>query len=187
MANPPKEGLYDPQFEHDSCGVGFVANTKGVRSHSIVEQGLQILLNLAHRGACGCDPETGDGAGITIQVPDAFFRARVVGLPEEGKYGVGMTFLPRDPIERKICEAIVKNVVEDEGQQFLGWRDVPVDNTKIGSKSREVEPVIRQFFVAATAEGKGEVKGNVKSRSFTTAVLKKLDMFALKVKSRFLT
>src|SRR5262249_30651751 len=147
MSYTAKQGLYDPQFEHDSCGVGFVVNAKGVKSHSIVEKGLQILVNLAHRGACGCDPETGDGAGITIQVPDAFLRSRVKELPGEGSYGVGMTFLPRDPVERKICEAIVKKVVEDEGQQFLGWRDVPVDNRRIGSKSREVEPIIRQFFV----------------------------------------
>src|SRR5438270_4533293 len=144
---PAKDGLYDPAFEHDACGVGFVANVKGVKSHSIVEQGLQILVNLAHRGACGCDPETGDGAGLTIQTPDTFLRKRVEGLPQVGQYGVGMTFLPRDPVERRICEAVVRKVVEEEGQAFLGWRDVPVDNRKIGKKSREVEPIIRQFFV----------------------------------------
>src|SRR5438270_9724265 len=104
---PAKDGLYDPAFEHDACGVGFVANVKGERSHSIVEQGLQILVNLAHRGACGCDPETGDGAGLTIQVPDTFFREEVEGLPAPGHYGVGMVFLPRDPIERRICEAVI--------------------------------------------------------------------------------
>src|SRR5438445_8373430 len=91
MPLPTKTGLYDPAFEHDACGVGFVANVKGVKSHSIVEQGLQILVNLAHRGACGCDPETGDGAGLTIQTPDAFLRKRVEGLPAAGQYGVGMT------------------------------------------------------------------------------------------------
>ncbi len=145
---PEKSGLYDPQFEHDACGVGFVANIKGKRSHEIVRQGLQILVNLEHRGACGCDPETGDGAGITLQVPDALLR-RDFGavLPPEGRYGLGMVFLPRDPAERRICEALVAKVISDEAQDFLGWRDVPTDPTKIGSKSREVEPVIRQFVV----------------------------------------
>src|ERR1051325_2914064 len=105
---PPKEGLYDPQFEHDACGVGFVANIKGVKSHSIVEQGLRILVNLAHRGACGCDPETGDGAGVLTQLPHGFFQGLLNGaLPKAGHYGVGMVFLPRDPSERAICEAVV--------------------------------------------------------------------------------
>src|SRR5215813_12528651 len=152
MGLPPKQGLYDPQFERDACGVGFVANMKGEKSHAIVEQGLKILENLAHRGACGCDPETGDGAGITIQTPDAFFRRQFPQLPPLGQYGVGQVFLPQDPVERKICEAIIYKAVCDEGQEFLGWRDVPVDNTKIGQKSREVEPVIRQFFVGAAID-----------------------------------
>src|SRR6266513_2116073 len=119
MGLPPKQGLYDPEFERDSCGVGFVANVKGERSHAIVEQGLQILVNLAHRGACGCDPETGDGAGITIQIPDAFFREEISALAEVGDYGVGTVFLPRDNMERKICEAVIAKVVADEGQTLL--------------------------------------------------------------------
>ncbi|MCC6729040.1 MAG: glutamate synthase large subunit [Chthonomonadales bacterium] len=146
---PPRDGLYDPAFEHDACGVGFVANIKGQRSHSIVEQALQILVNLEHRGACGCDPETGDGAGIMLQVPHSLL-ARSMGdiLPAEGDYGVGMVFLPRDRTERAICEAAIRHVTEEEGQVFLGWRDVPVDDSCIGTKAREVEPIIRQFFVA---------------------------------------
>jgi glutamate synthase (NADPH/NADH) large chain len=152
---PPKQGLYDPQFEHDACGVGFVANIKGVKSHDIVDKGLQILVNLAHRGACGCDPETGDGAGLLTQIPHAFFQQQLAdntpALPKAGHYGVGMVFLPRDPTERALCEAIVARVVKEEGQTLIAWRDVPVDNSKIGQKSREVEPVIRQFFV-----GRGE-------------------------------
>lgn len=151
MPLPPRDGLYDPQYEHDACGVGFVASIKGEKSHTIVEQGLQILVNLEHRGACGCDPETGDGAGILIQIPHAFYADDVPALPAPGRYGVGMTFLPRDPVERRICEAIVEKAVADEGQEFLGWRDVPVDNGGIGEKSREVEPVIRQFFMARGA------------------------------------
>src|SRR5436190_10517040 len=135
MGLPPKQGLYDPEFERDSCGVGFVANLKGVKSHAIVEQGLQILVNLAHRGACGCDPETGDGAGILIQIPHDFFRAERE-LPDPCRYAVGMIFLPRDPVERRICEAIVEKAVREEGQTFLCWRDVPVDYSRLGQKSR---------------------------------------------------
>ncbi len=147
-----RDGLYDPQFEHDACGVGFVANMKGAKSHTIVEQGLQILVNLAHRGACGCDPETGDGAGILTQIPHALFQQQMGGaLPKAGHYGVGMVFLPRDPGERALCEAIVVKTIKDEGQAFLGWRDVPRDNNKIGKASRDVEPAICQFFV-----GRGE-------------------------------
>jgi glutamate synthase domain-containing protein 2/glutamate synthase domain-containing protein 1/glutamate synthase domain-containing protein 3 len=144
-------GLYDERFEHDACGVGFVAHIKGDRSHAIVEKGLQILDNLVHRGACGCDPETGDGAGILIQVPDAFFRdecaARGFELPAPYEYGVGVAFLPRDAQARARCEEIVEQITRREGQRFLGWRDVPVDSDRIGSQAREVEPVIRQFFI----------------------------------------
>src|SRR5437763_4224947 len=145
---PARDGLYDPAFEHDACGVGFVANIKGVKSHTIVEQGLQILVNLAHRGACGCDPETGDGAGVLTQLPHAFFQGELDGaLPKAGHYGVGMVFLPRDSSERAICEAVVAKVIRDEGQTLIAWRDVPRNSAWIGSKSREVEPVIRQFFI----------------------------------------
>lgn len=149
---PPAEGLYDPENEHDACGVGFVVNIKGVKSHQIVEQALEILVNLEHRGACGCDPETGDGAGILLQVPHTMFQRQMDGrLPDAGKYGVGMVFLPTDPIERRVCEAVIEKAVEDEGQKFIAWRDVPVDNTRIGWKSREMEPVIRQCFIGRSA------------------------------------
>ncbi len=148
---PSVEGLYDPQFEHDACGVGFVAHIQGKQSHDIVEKALGVLVNLAHRGACGCDPETGDGAGILLQVPHAFFQAELaaqgVMLPEAGRYGVGMLFLPRDVQERQQCEAAVERLLIEEGQTVLAWRDVPVDDTKIGEVARSVEPVIRQIFV----------------------------------------
>ncbi|MBM3493402.1 MAG: glutamate synthase large subunit [Armatimonadetes bacterium] len=141
------KGLYDPEFEHDGCGVGFVADIKGRRSHRIVEQALEILVNLEHRGACGCDPETGDGAGILLQLPHALLaREAGMALPEPGHYGVGMVFLPRERSERAICEAVIEHVVRTEGQRFLGWRDVPVNSASIGSKARETEPAIRQFF-----------------------------------------
>jgi glutamate synthase (NADPH/NADH) large chain len=150
---PAANGLYSPEFEHDACGVGFVAHIKGKRSHDIVEKGLQILDNLEHRGACGCDPETGDGAGILVQIPDDFLRregaALGIALPPAGAYGVAMTFLPQDASERACCEALVERIVRREGQHFLGWRDVPVDSTKIGRQARENEPRIRQFFIGA--------------------------------------
>ncbi|MEI6513068.1 MAG: glutamate synthase central domain-containing protein, partial [bacterium] len=154
---PPKSGLYDPQFEHDACGVGFVANIKGVRSHAIIEQGLRILENLVHRGACGCDPETGDGAGILFQIPHEFFQKQLDGrLPGPGDYAVGMVFLPCDPTERAICEAVIVKIVNDEGQHFIDWRDVPRDSSKTGTKAREVEPVIKQFFVKRGANAPDE-------------------------------
>jgi glutamate synthase domain-containing protein 1 len=148
-------GLYDPRFEHDACGVGFVASIEGQKSHRIVEMGLRILENLVHRGACGCDPETGDGAGVLLQIPDAFLRRKCAALgmmlPQVERYGVGMVFLPRPGGERAVCEQIIEQIVRREGQRFLGWRDVPVDSTKIGFSARETEPIIRQFFVGRGA------------------------------------
>ncbi len=140
--------LYDAAFEHDACGVGFVAHARGKRSHEIVKLGLQILDNLVHRGATGCDPETGDGAGILIQLPDALFRAHCrFLLPKAGDYGVGMVFLPGLDDQRAHCERVIEETVRLEEQLFLGWRDVPVDSACLGRQARAVEPVIRQFFV----------------------------------------
>lgn len=149
---PPRQGLYDPANEHDACGVGFVVNIHGEKSHDIVRSGLEILVNLTHRGACGCDPLTGDGAGILVQIPQDFFRAKAteagINLPSAGEYGVGTLFLPCDAGERRTCEEMFEAIVADEGQTFLGWRDVPVDSSVIGRTARDVEPVIRQMFVA---------------------------------------
>ncbi|HEY7268214.1 MAG TPA: glutamate synthase large subunit, partial [Dehalococcoidia bacterium] len=146
-----KQGLYDPAFEHDACGVGMVANISGEKSHRIIEQGLEVLINLGHRGACGADPLTGDGAGIMVQMPHEFFReecARLgIDLPHAGEYAVGMTFLPQNPHEKQRCENLIKSSAEAEGLVFLGWRDVPVDPSAIGTMARHVAPVIRQFFV----------------------------------------
>ena len=151
-----KQGLYDPAMEHDACGVGFVVNIRGEKSHDIVRNGLEILVNLTHRGACGCDPLTGDGAGILMQVPHEFFKAKAsevgIELPAPGQYGVGTMFLPRDEDQRRTCEELFESIVAAEGQAFLGWRDVPVDSRGIGQTAREVEPVIRQMFVARGAD-----------------------------------
>jgi len=146
-----KQGLYDPQFEHDACGVGFVANIKGEKSHDIVLKGLQVLGNLTHRGACGCDPTTGDGAGILMQVPHEFLakeaKAARINLPGPGEYGVGMVFLPRDVRERNICLEAFESAVRDEKLKFLGWRQVPVDPQACGEVARRNMPEIRQIFI----------------------------------------
>src|SRR6266850_2314005 len=145
------QGLYHPENEHDACGVGFVANIKGKKSHTIVEQGLTVLRNLTHRGAVGWDPKLSDGAGLLIQIPDRFLReemaARGLQLPPTGQYGVGMVFLPRDPASRIACEYEIERAIKDEGQVLLGWRDVPVDNSDLAEPAKKLEPVIRQVFI----------------------------------------
>ncbi|MEZ4228097.1 MAG: glutamate synthase large subunit [Polyangiaceae bacterium] len=154
MSLPEKSGLYDPQFEHDACGVGFVANIKGVASHEIVRQGVQILLNLVHRGAAGSDPLTGDGAGILIQLPHAFFEQEAeklaIKLPARGHYGVGTVFLPQSREERRRCMQIVEDKIGGTGQRLLGWRDVPVDVEACGPLARQSAPIIRQVIVGST-------------------------------------
>ncbi|MCZ6557462.1 MAG: glutamate synthase large subunit [SAR324 cluster bacterium] len=153
---PKKQGLYDPALEKDACGVGFVVNIKGRKSHEIVEQGLEALVNLTHRGATGADPDVGDGAGILLQLPDAFFRevcsSLGFDLPEAPGYGVGMMFLPSDEAQRAVCESIINDRIVQEGQKLLGWRTVPVQSASLGKISREWMPYIRQVFVAAGAE-----------------------------------
>ncbi|MDX2219229.1 MAG: glutamate synthase subunit alpha, partial [Burkholderiales bacterium] len=149
---PPKQGLYDPEHEKDSCGVGFVVNIQGQRSHTIVQQGLQILENLTHRGAQGCDPCTGDGAGILLQVPHEFLKRAAgdvgVALPGAGEYGVGMVFLPPLADRRQQCEQLFAKVIAEEGLRLLGWRDVPVKSDAIGPVARSTEPFMRQIFIA---------------------------------------
>src|SRR3954451_14358928 len=148
---PVAQGLYSPQNERDACGLGFVVNIKGEQSHEIITKGIQILVNLTHRGACGCDPETGDGAGILIQIPDAFFR-RETGklgftLPPAGEYSVGMVFLPVERTQRLMCEGILERVAAEEGLTVLGWRDTPVQRDAVGRVARASQPYIEQIFV----------------------------------------
>lgn len=149
-------GLYNPANEHDACGVGVVANIDGSRNHKIIDQALEVLINLGHRGACGCDPRTGDGAGILLQLPDVFMRKVAsesgIQLPPAGHYGVGMTFLPNDEKLRARCESALRDATEQHGIKFLGWRDVPVDTNAIGDMATAVMPNIRQFFVGAPAD-----------------------------------
>jgi glutamate synthase (NADPH/NADH) large chain len=148
---PPAQGLYDPRHEHDACGVGFVVDIKGRKSHAIVSQALQVLKNLLHRGACGCEVNTGDGAGILIQMPHAFLgrecAALGIALPAPGQYGAGLVFLPRDPAQAAQCQALLEEVVREEGQTMLGWRDVPTEDSPVGPSARSVEPAFRQVFI----------------------------------------
>jgi glutamate synthase (NADPH/NADH) large chain len=148
---PAPQGLYDPRLEHDACGIGFVANIKGHRSHDILVKGIQVLINLTHRGACGCDPETGDGAGVLIQIPHAFFARECARLgftlPPAGEYGVGMTFLPVERHPRLLCEGIIERIVCEEGLTVLGWRDTPIDGSAIGRVARASQPYIQQILV----------------------------------------
>lgn len=148
---PKKQGLYNPDFEHDSCGVGFIANIKGNKSHNIIRRGIQILNNMEHRGAVGCDPLTGDGAGILIQMPDDFLRSKCaeidIELPELGEYGTGLIFLPHIMEDRNKIENWFEHIVREEGQVFLGWRDVPYDNSHIGKIARASQPLFKQAFI----------------------------------------
>ena len=148
---PKAQGLYDPRFEHDACGVGFVADLLSRPSHEIVRQALEVLVHLDHRGACGCETNTGDGAGILLQTPHTFLARQAdrlgLRLPKPGGYGAGMVFLPRDPASREGCEKIFERVVAEEGQRLLGWRDVPTDNRDLGPTARAAEPLVRQIFI----------------------------------------
>src|SRR5665647_1434915 len=152
---PAKQGLYDPQFEHDACGVGFVANIKGKKSHEIVRQALEILVNLDHRGATGSEPNTGDGAGILMQMPVSFLRGVCaplgITLPEPFQYGVGMVFTsPRAP-ERNSARHILEKILVEEGVEILGWRNVPTDNSSLGTTAWDAEPMVRQLFLKRPA------------------------------------
>jgi glutamate synthase (NADPH) large chain len=155
---PAKQGLYDPQFEHDSCGVGFVVDVHGRKSNEIIRKALQVLINMLHRGAKGSEANTGDGAGILIQIPDGFLRRHCVAggieLPAAGEYGVGMVSLPRDAESRRRCEELFAAAIERTGQKLLGWRDVPTDNSAIGEAAKSVEPLFRQVLIACGDERK---------------------------------
>jgi glutamate synthase domain-containing protein 2/glutamate synthase domain-containing protein 1/glutamate synthase domain-containing protein 3 len=148
---PVKQGLYDPQHEHDACGVGFLVHLKGQRSHRLIRDGITALNNLNHRGACGCEVNTGDGAGVLIQVPHAFFLEQVrplgISLPGQREYGAGILFLPKEASSKAAGKRLFEKIVAEEGQRFLGWRSVPTDNSSLGNTARAVEPDMEQAFV----------------------------------------
>jgi glutamate synthase (NADPH/NADH) large chain len=148
---PSAQGLYDPQYEHDACGVGFVVDLRGRKSHDLVQKAIQVLLHLEHRGACGCEKNTGDGAGILLQMPHRFLAKECerlkIRLPAYSEYGVGMVFLPTNPHDRQQCEQLFEQIVREEGQQVLGWRTLPTNNAPIGPTARAAEPAMRQIFI----------------------------------------
>lgn len=149
--NIQSQGLYHPQFEHDACGIGLYSHIKGLRSHDIVQKGIEMLTRLDHRGGQGSDSNTGDGAGLMVQIPDKFFRKvlTTTSLPKEGRYGVGMVFFSQDDKKRNIWENAINEIIEQEGQTVLGWRDVPTEFRKIGKKAQLTAPCVRQVFVGA--------------------------------------
>jgi len=152
---PRAQGLYDPRFEHDACGVGLVCHLKGHKSHAIIQDGLKILVNLTHRGACGCDQTTGDGAGIMMQMPHGFLKKvsaeASIKLPDEKEYGCGLVFLPPDTALRRVCMDRFEEIVREEGQEFIGWRRVPVNSESLGELARQLEPAIYQIFIGRGA------------------------------------
>src|SRR5688500_5717482 len=150
LCTPAAQGLYDPSTESDACGVGFVVHMKGRKSHGIVKKALQVLINLEHRGACGCEANTGDGAGILVQMPDAFLRSVVpFTLPAIGSYGAGLVFLPHDERDRDAIKKVFTRIVAEEGQTLLGWRDVPSDNSALGNSAKATQPKFEQLFIGA--------------------------------------
>jgi len=144
---PETQGLYNPEFEKDNCGIGMVTDIKGRKSHKVVKMAAQVLERLEHRGAVGSDPTTGDGAGVLIQLPDEFFRMKIENLPEEGKYGVGMIFFPQIEAERKACEEIIERIIVEEGQKLIAWRNIPTNKDQVGVTAEVSRPYIQQVFI----------------------------------------
>src|SRR6201987_2457753 len=180
---PSAEGLYDPSLEKDACGVGFIANIKGKKSHQIISDALQILCNLEHRGAVGADPRFGDGAGILVQIPHAFFKRKAaeIGfqLPEPGEYAIGALFMPKDTAWRKVIQSIIADQIKAEGMMLLGWRDVPTDNSSLGVTVKPTEPTHMQVFIGrngvAETEDEFERKLYILRKSISQAIYQRRD------------
>ena len=155
---PQRQGLYDPQYEHDACGVGLLVNINGGKSHEIVEKGLQVLENMVHRGAEGADSKTGDGAGIMLQIPHEFILLQGIPVPEKGRYGTGLVFLPKDEKEQAMCINIIQTEIKKMGLDLLAWRDVPVNSEILGVVSGAAEPTIKQIFVTGNVPTQAELE-----------------------------
>jgi glutamate synthase (NADPH/NADH) large chain len=151
---PKEQGLYKPEFEKDNCGIGLVANISGFKSHEIVQKGVEVLERLEHRGAVGADPTTGDGAGLLIQIPHEFFKSQISQLPEEGEYGVAPIFFPQNKEEIEAIQKAIEKIVVEEGQSIITWRDVPINNKKVGVEAAKALPVIKQLFIKKAIEEK---------------------------------
>ncbi len=186
---PHAQGLYDPRFEKDSCGVGFVCNIKGEQSHSLIKQGIGVLNRLAHRGAVGSDPKTGDGAGILIQMPHAFFQKAAanskITLPSGGDYGTGLIFLPTDNAERALVKNVFAKTIQAEGQTLLGWRSVPVDNSEIGKGARNTQPIIEQVFIQKSSQLKDQLSFERKLYVIRRIIEKEVQVSLTRQKSFF--
>ncbi|MGC2083065.1 MAG: glutamate synthase subunit alpha, partial [Bradyrhizobium sp.] len=180
---PEAEGLYDPAQEKDSCGVGFIANIKGEKSHQIVADALNILCNLEHRGAVGADPRFGDGAGILVQIPHAFFKRKAkengFDLPNPGEYAIGALFMPRDTAWRNVIKSIIADQIKAENLVLLGWRDVPTDNSSLGETVKPTEPTCMQVFIgrngAAKTEDEFERRLYILRKSISQAIYQRRD------------
>src|SRR6202007_1512849 len=180
---PPAAGLFYPGMEKDSCGVGFIANIKGKTSHQIVTDALSILCNLEHRGAVGADPRFGDGAGILVQIPHAFFKRKAaeIGflLPDPGEYAIGALFMPKDTAWRKVIQSIVADQIKAEGMMLLGWRDVPSDNASLGVSVKPTDPSHTQVFIGrndvAKSEDEFERKLYILRKSISQAIYQRRD------------
>jgi glutamate synthase (NADPH/NADH) large chain len=164
---PPGQGMYNPEFEHDACGIGFVANLKGEKSKAILHQALTVLINMEHRGGQGADPNTGDGAGVLLQIPHKFFKNECAflnfELPPAGCYGVGMLFLPPKSDLRENCENMLEKIIVEQGQILLGWRDVPYDDSTLSETAKSVQPFLRQVFIAPDLKTQQAVKQDDKA------------------------
>src|ERR1700737_2419322 len=186
---PPKQGLSDPRNEHDACGFGFVADIKGRASHEIVDKALQVLLNLEHRGAAGAEKNTGDGTGILLQTPHAFLASecRKLGLelPAPGRYAAGMVFLPPNEAGRKAVERLFEETARGEGQQVLGWRDVPTDNATLGQTAKSSQPIVRQIFVGRGANCADEMAFERKLYVIRRLMKKKVSRSSIPGRSHF--
>ena len=169
-----KKGLYDPNYEHDACGVGMIVHTKGARSHSIVENGLQVLENMTHRGAESADNKTGDGAGIMVQIPHEFVLLQGIAVPERGRYGSGLLFLPKEKDEEEKAFNLLSELIKKEGLNFLALRDVPVNSDILGEISMANEPVIKQIFIKGEEYSQEvlELKLYLLRKKFEKAILK---------------
>src|ERR1700675_3630163 len=180
---PPAEGLYDLSLEKDSCGVGFIANIKGKKSHQIVSDAISILCNLEHRRAVGADPRAGDGAGILVQIPHNFFvrKAAEIGfqLPNPGEYAIGALFMPRETAWRNVIKSIIAEQIKQEGLMLLGWRDVPTDNSSLGETVKPTEPANMQVFIGrngtAKTEDDFERRLYILPRPFSRAIYQRAD------------
>ena len=189
LTQPTSQGLYQPDFEHDACGIGFIAHIKGQKSHQIIQDSLKMLSNLEHRGACGCEENTGDGAGILTQIPHEFLKKELktqnIELPSQGSYGVGMVFLPQSDQQRTFCETTIEQITQEEKQKVLCWRDVPLCNNSLGESALKTQPYIRQFIIEKKSSDMSLIEFERKLFVIRKKVEKLINSYQIKQKDLF--